>query len=90
MAKLDLAAKVVHPNGDTFDYFVLQGHYGGQAGWEDLTAETSLEQILMREDEYIMNDPAIPYQIQSVSKSGKRRRVKKYPTAFMYKGTPNK
>jgi hypothetical protein len=42
--------------------WVLQGNYG--QGWEDLTAETSHEEILQRKKEYIENEPGTPLRIK--------------------------
>lgn len=43
--------------------WVLQGDYG--QGWEDLTAESSREEILNRKAEYVENEPHTPLRIRS-------------------------
>lgn len=60
-----------------FDHFMLQGHYGGSAGWDDLTADNSLDAILTQESTYKENEPNIPYRVVSVWKyvsTGKEKR----------------
>lgn len=76
-------------NGDKFDHYVLQGHYGGGARWEDLTAGESLDMILQSEDDYKRNVPNIPLRLISVWKTPstgqeKRYTVKKYSAWFDY------
>lgn len=53
---------------DLDHYYVLQGNYGGQAGWEDLTAEETREEIVERRNEYRDNAPG-RYRIVTRSKS---------------------
>lgn len=60
-----------------FDHFALQGNYGHGAGWEDVTAEKSLDQILARESEYKTDEPGTPYRLISVwvyTSTGKEKR----------------
>lgn len=43
--------------------YVVQGHYGGSAGWEDLTAETTRSEARDRLREYRENEPEHRHRI---------------------------
>lgn len=59
------------------DCYVIQGNYGGSAGWEDLTAFETYKEARSELKVYRANDvPSASHRIQKVFKSGYRRTVK--------------
>lgn len=61
--------RVVHPNGDRFERFVLQKKTAN--GWNDVSTATSLEGILMQEDT-LHDNHTTTTRILSEYTSGKR------------------
>lgn len=60
---------------DEFDSYVLQGNYGGVTGWEDLTADETLEGIKGSMRDYLENEPNTALRVVKLFKSGKRVKV---------------
>lgn len=61
---------------DTYTY-ILQGNYGGVAGWEDLTADDSHAGIKSSRKDYEDNEPGTPLRIVKENDRTKRRTVLK-------------
>ena len=54
----------------TYDEWEIQGHYGGEAGWEVLTLEESYKDAREMLKCYDSNEPNIPHRIVK-----KRRKI---------------
>lgn len=59
---------------DTYTY-ILQGNYGGRAGWEDLTADDSYAGIKSSRKDYESNEPGTALRIVKRNDRTKRQAV---------------